>query len=151
MNRRDFVKALAGIPLLGLLVKLPKVAEPTLAETYIKDVVSAESQPITLIIGDASHAGKGSLSIGSVERPMGLPEGDFWYVGDKEPYLPTDTTRKIIFYDPSVGDDANDGNSAETPVGSFQKALALAKRPGDWVYTIFQDENGDVYRDLEIS
>jgi len=76
MNRRDFVKALAGVPLLGLLVKVLKVAEPTLAETYIKDVVNAESQPITLIIGDS-------------RRASGRSEGHYWYVGDKEPYLPT--------------------------------------------------------------
>jgi len=64
MNRREFVKALAGIPLVGLLAKLPKAEEHESYELSIG--VSDEQNYIISSYGDSSQ--------------------DWIYIGDSEPY-----------------------------------------------------------------
>lgn len=70
MNRREFVKALAGIPLLGLLVKVPK-AEEEGSPTFV------HSESYGLSVGSAAMARDGVLS---TLRDNGLPiSGKDWF------------------------------------------------------------------------
>ena len=115
MNRRDFVKALAGIPLLGLLVKVPEKKEDVLETAYAELRLGAEKQPpYELSVGNTAMAHDGVLN---ALRASGLPwfyttsssttngptmtywDGQEWismrvdcprdwqYIGDEEPYL----------------------------------------------------------------
>jgi len=91
MNRREFVKALAGVSLLGLLVKLPE-AEEEATLTFV------DSGLYGLNAGKAEDAGKGVLD---ALRSSGLawqadeelfaepPNGVYSYIGDSEPFLTT--------------------------------------------------------------
>lgn len=92
MNRREFVKALAGIPLLGLLVKLPKHQE-----NYID--YTGRDLEFSDCVGVVAEDGKTILVNGdALSKHAGLLNG------------------KTIFVDLVAGDDANDGLTPETAV-----------------------------------
>lgn len=76
MNRREFghkfLLTLAGIPLLRLLVKVPE--KPTEPLGAYLETLRNSTQDATLSIGD-------------VQRPTGLPEGEaYWYIDARAPY-----------------------------------------------------------------
>ena len=72
MNRRDFVKALAGIPLLGLLVKVPEAKELRAAQCRVSQdwFLPSDKEPYHAV-----------ASMGSVEY---ADNSDWFYIGDGE-------------------------------------------------------------------
>jgi hypothetical protein len=79
MNRREFVKALAGIPLLRLLVRLP-------GPEVEGRLMFVDSESYGLSIGSADEAGR----------------DDWHYIGDKEPFYQywnaQDSTEPVLRY-----------------------------------------------------
>ena len=118
MNRRDFVKALAGIPLLGLLVKVPEEKEDVLEGAYAELRLGAEKQPPYEL-----NVGKGVLD---ALRSSGVPSDDD-DGGDEEPwYVSAEPVGTVAFADPFWGNSTNDGLSPEAPVATLQKAFEIA-------------------------
>jgi len=104
MNRRDFVKALAGVPLLGLLAKLPKAEEEW-----------------SLDIGDESAHMKWGVDTDSyvtLDEKSGLCifDSDGVEVTRLREAYSQAREGRTIFVDLIAGDDANDGLSEEAPV-----------------------------------
>jgi len=99
MNRRDFVKALAGIPLLGLLVKVPEQEEEFKLimpgdPDYIDVTVGNKGELNLIMPGDPGYI---DVSVSSPWHTM-VYEGnrlisddgpDYRYIGHKEPCLTT--------------------------------------------------------------
>ena len=160
MNRREFLEALASIPLLGLLVKLPKLQAPTPVRT-IRDAITE--------IVDRQGWSKGSLTyfndeseyIGNLGREMGLAarrtlekyicgvmendeEGQpSWSIIvdgiDLSEHMDS-WNGKTIFVDLVAGDDDNDGLTPETAV-TWEGWLPLVEsREGGMIICSYPEE-----------
>ena len=109
MNRREFVKMLAGIPLLGLLTKLPK-RKPSLIRPienwYIGD---PESEWHTMVY-------EGNRLI-SDDDPSDAFDGGMG---------------KTIWVDLVSGDDANDGFTPHSPI-TWEKAWGMTEPRKRWI------------------
>lgn len=119
MNRREFVKALAGIPVLRLLTKLPKAKKGLNLDAFRGALVG---------LRDSAKA--------VVPRLQELAAS----CREIKDY------GKLIFWDPYTekGDDANDGRSPESPVATLSAAMDLADegRPWDTVITFCESREG---------
>ena len=126
MNRREFVKALAGVPLLGLLARLPEMEiDPTISPAVlqkalagIRDAAEAVIPRLQEMASSAWEAKRSLAKLAKAEEQLSLelPNGN------------------LIFYDPDLGNDASNGLSPATAVATLERALALASAPrGDCI------------------
>ena len=106
MNRRDFVKALAGIPLLGLLVKVPEAKDPY-HEVDVLTFDGASHRQEDWYIADPESEWHTMVYEGnrliSDDDPNDLfeagqaepPNGVYTYIGDTEPFSATTPSNNI--------------------------------------------------------
>ena len=156
MNRREFVKVLASISLLGWLVKLPSDAEyagPGISSTDDEIIMLRSNDPELNANGFADMDTFGTFVPNDESRyirecvtEMGRVARETLedYVSGKEPF-PTMTFANsaeaphgyLIFYDPDSGDDANDGLTPATAVATPERVCALTKAPrGDIIWLL---------------
>ena len=88
MNRREFVKALAGIPLLGLLVKAPSTSGPSIGDA-IEEIVKREGWGPAISYVDGNVYGETALLL---FRRADLLIDDYWVHRE---FLRFDTNREI--------------------------------------------------------
>ena len=126
MNRRGFLEALVGIPLVGLLARLPKT-EGGLNSAVLQKALAGISASAKLAVPRLQQLG------------AAVQETKNWLV-EHHTLLPGGMRGRTIFVDLVSGDDANDGLTPEMAVTWEGWLPLVASGEGDIIIVLYSDE-----------